>query len=220
MNKSTFYITQLLWFVLLPVQFSGCVSTPNYYTGKTLPEGEKVITAGVDNIHLKGIVSDIGFGQNSDDIKRSPFTPSFGFAMGLPNRFETGIRYIPINTIEGLLRWEATPESFNHFDFSINNHFIYFIPFVAYSKYGVTLSKDINTYQPFVNYYRYLHLFSMEKGTTGIKDWFSNFRTVGLGIAIPIPGGSLIPEMNYQYENDDFSDGILFINVGFRVTLE
>lgn len=137
--------------------------------------------------------------------KEMPLTPSVGLAYGLPYRFEIGIRTYMFITLEGLLRYEITPKTFKYFDLSANLHYGV-TPSFTYLKYGLTLSKEIYKFEPFVNYFYY----------QDVKEYFNGNNVIGFGLAIPIPHAKVILEMNYPHPTDDSSTGFIIYNIGIR----
>lgn len=194
--------------------FIGCIATTSYFTGKTLEKGKIALSPGLDNLVIKSTDKNI-------EIEKPVFTPSFGAAIGLPARFECGIRWFYVQTFEGILRWEATPNSFNNIlDLSLNFIYGYYIEEYSYLKYGLTVSKDIYGFEPFIHYYQYHFLESKDRI---YKELFSEVidinRNIGFGIAVPFSHAKLYPEMNYQFFNNDFSNGLYYFNLGIRANL-
>ena len=190
------------------IVLSGCITT-NYYTGRTLEQGKTIVTPGVDNLVL--VTEDVGVVE-----KKLSFSLSVGVATGLPWRFETGIRtYFPY-IWEANLRHQLNPRSFDWFDISANFHtgviFTEKFDDVAppYYKYGLTISKEILTLQPFVGYY-WNNKFAFDRDSER-----SDF--VILGIAIPFRDDLIIPECNY-YRSPSGEFGIYSIGIGLRASL-
>jgi hypothetical protein len=177
----------VLFTLALSVYYSGCVVTPNYYTGKTLRDGEKIISGGIDNIYIADRES------LEKNETQTPFTVSFGFARGFPHRFEAGIRYLPPTLFDTNLRWEVTPDRFTAGDLSLNGHLLTFLPYLVYGKYGLSLSKDIRGFEPLVNYYQYIHVQGLERSFRNERTGAPLYRTVGIGLAIPIPHAQINP---------------------------
>jgi len=198
-------------FVILILLISNC-ATSNYYTAQTLKKGEKALSPGFDNIFLY---------DTKDKDNTFFFSPSFGYIHGLPYRFETGLRlYFPY-VLEGMVRHQLNPSSFKAFDISANLHFgirYYFDNddaeiFDEYIKPGLTISKDINQYQPFISYYRMYPEYN-----TGEEENFNNFinSVFAFGLAIPYKDNLIIPEINYQYRDSNLDEGLFFIGIGIR----
>jgi hypothetical protein len=191
--------------------FSGCITT-NYYTGRTLEEGETIVTPGVDNLLL--ITSEEGVVE-----KDFSFSLSLGAATGLPWRFETGIRaYFPY-IWEANIRHQLNPRSFDWFDLSANFHMgvMFSRKFdevePPYYKYGLTISKEIFSLQPFVGYYWNNH-FEFEG-----ESEFNNFQIVCFGLAIPFKDDLIIPECNY-YRSPEGEFSVYSIGIGIRASLD
>lgn len=198
--------------LLLILLFSGCVTT-NYYTGRTLEEGKTVLTPGVDNLIL--IEQDEGIVE-----KKMSFSISFGVAHGLPWRFETGIRgYFPY-IYEVNLRHQINPRDFEWFDISFNGHmgFVFSDRFAdispPYFKYGLTISKEIATLQPYFGWYLNNN-FSFRT----YSDEISDYTIFCFGLAIPFHGDLIMPECNYL-QGPDSGPGVYSIGIGLRASLD
>ena len=198
-----------LW--ILQIFCFGCITT-NYYTGQTLEEGETVVTPGLDN--LVWITEDEGVVE-----KNLAFSISFGVATGLPWRLEAGIRgYFPY-TYEANIRHQINPRSFDWFDLSANFHvgvtfteeFEDISP--PYYKYGITLSKEIDGFQPFVSYY-WNKSYLVRKDS----DDFSDYSIICFGLAIPFRDDLIIPECNY-YTSKYGDKGFFTFGIGLRAML-
>lgn len=190
--------------LLLPIiVLLSCLATTNYYSGKTLPAGKKVVIAGFENLLVKE-------GNKKDIFDRSlPITPSLGFSFGLGNRFESGIHWFWLTALEAYLRWELTPARFPFFDLSANAHVGTDLPFFSYLKIGSTISKKIWVFEPFMNYYWY-----------SWGDFFNTSGSVGFGVVVSLQESQIVPEVNYQIPaNDDFS-GLYLFNIGIKVPLK
>ncbi|MBN2425452.1 MAG: hypothetical protein JXR46_11910 [Calditrichaceae bacterium] len=202
-------------FKLISIAFSfyffGCATT-NYYTAQTLEQGQMALTPGIDNLIL--VVDD-----DENIEKDAAFTPSLGIATGLPYRFETGIRaYIPY-ILEANLRHQLNPRTFKYFDLSINGHMgvVFSDEFSSvsdpYFKYGLTLSKEIGAFQPFVSYY-----FNKSYVFRDESDGAVDYKIICFGLAFRHKGNLIIPEFNY-YKQDYVSKGILSFGIGIRAIL-
>ena len=207
------YLIKLVAFISVSVVFlSSCVTT-NYYTAQTLEDGETVITPGVDNLIL--------IQKNGEVVeKQLGFGVSLGVATGLPWRFETGIRgYFPY-IYEANIRHQLNPKSFDLFDISANFHSGILIGNKfkditnPYMKYGLTISKEISSFQPYLSYYL-------------VRDFriqdiiFENdsYSIICFGVAIPFKTDLIFPECNY-YIFDSAWEGFFSIGVGVRVSLD
>ena len=195
---------------LLMISLLGCIATTNYYTGRTLDKGKMMISFGLDNIITQN--TDEGLTFNKD----MPVSPSLGLACGLPYRFEAGLRWYFQKTFEGSFRWQINPEKFRYFDVSTNLHYGSFHLEAEYFKYGLTVSKQLSRFEPFLSHYWYA---SGEKNTIADEDFSDILKTnrvISTGIAIGIKEGYIIPEINYQYISGNFSDALVFYSLGFK----
>jgi len=204
-------ITSLILFIsAVAIIFLGCLATTNYYTGRTLKKGKMMIFFGTDNIFYQITGDRLQFSKNM------PFSPSMGLATGLPYRFETGLRWYYQKTFEGSLRWQINPESFRYFDFSANVHYGSFHLEVNYFKYGFTMSKKLPLVEPFVGYYWYANGDINRLSDEDYMDAITTNRVLCLGMVVGIKNGYIIPEINYQYIADDFSEALVFYSIGFK----
>ncbi len=209
MKYFTCGILLILYLLLLE---SGCITT-NYYTARTLEQGKTVMTPGVDNLIL--------IKEEDGTVKKGfSFTPSLGVATGLPWRFETGIRlYFPY-VLEANLRHQFNPRTFKWFDISVNLHmgFCFNERFVEvsapYYKYGLTLSKEIFSVQPYVSYYLNKN-FMIENRSADISD----YSIICFGLAVSFKGDLIFPEWNY-YKNKDSTSGYYSFGIGIRATIK
>jgi len=207
-----FHKSGILIFLILILWKSACITT-NYYTARTLNKGETVMVSGLDNLFL--ILDEGGIVE-----KHLYFTPSVGFATGLPWRLETGMRFYLPYTLEANLRHQLNPRSFQWFDISFNFHSgIYFADEYkkissANFKFGFTISKEIFRWQPYISYYLYKN-YQPENN----PDYSSDYTIVCFGIAIPFEDNLIFPEWNYlKNEHGDF--GYYTFGLGFRVPLK
>ena len=202
---------------LLCFIFGGCVSSSNFYSGRTLEDGKYSVGFAADDIALKSSDNSVMVSKNK------PFAPSFGGAVGLPWRLEFGMRYFPVNFIELTLREQINPRSFDILDLSANFHYAMDLGVYSYFKYGATLSKDIFGFEPYIHYAAYRFAGSVGSvfdnsflsGATSV--FISSNRVAGFGIALPLKQGKLYPELNYQYFNGDLSHGLWHFGIGIRV---
>jgi hypothetical protein len=213
MNKMNITVTIKYFaaFIILILLVSKC-ATSNYYTAQTLKKGEKALSPGFDNLFLYDM---------KDKDNTFGFSPSFGYIHGLPHRFETGLRYYFPFVLEGMVRNQLNPPSFKTFDISINLHVgirYYFDDdgvniFDEYIKPGLTISKEICEYQPFISYYRMYPEYSIgDEETT--KTYMNS--VFAFGLAIPYKNDFIIPEINYQCRISNLSEGAFFIGIGIR----
>lgn len=190
----------------------GCIATTNYYTGRTAPDGVWVTTPGADDI-LIGNPEEEDFFIEKDE----PLYPSIGLARGMAHRFELGARwYIPY-MLESNLRWQVTPRTMERFAMSANLHYGVIGIWAAYIKYGLTVSTDIWYLQPFTSFYLFRDGGLFGDPDDDWEDLLKTNRVWTCGLGIEIPGGLLIPEVNYQYEGEDYDRGFLFFGIGLRV---
>jgi hypothetical protein len=206
--------------VLLSIIFiSGCLITPHYYSGKTLKPGKKSLTFAANSIII---------GSNHDGINieddNITISPQVGLTYGLPYRFEMGVQYFPPQLLEARLRWQINPENFKYFDASLDGTFGK-ASYLEYFKYGVTISKDIMFFAPYV-YYSKNNVQSVKNESDDsfqgfVNDLFAEIfnisSDVGFGIAINLPhGATLYPEINYQIYDNNFEEGIFSIGAALR----
>lgn len=163
---------------------TGC-ATPNYYTGRTLKEGETDIIGGFDNALWVNETKE----DSEWDVALKP-SASLGIFRGLPWRFEAGLRmYLPY-TLEASLRHQINPRSFDWFDISANFH-VGTLWLEPYTKYGLMLSKEINDYHPYVGLFAY-NSYLLETET----DVHFDYGVIMLGLGIPLKDFYLMPEIN------------------------
>jgi hypothetical protein len=204
--------------LLLPFMagFYGCVSSSNFYTGKTLDEKKFAVTVGFEDIVLKSADKSLTISKDA------PFFPSLGFAYGLPLKFEPSIRYIPSRMVELAMRKQLTSDS-SAYDFSLNFTYGHLFGGYSYLKYGATISKDIHGFEPYLHYTFYSFTgategdFSDSFLSGAVTSFINNCRVVGFGIGVPWKKIKLFPEADYQYNKDSFSGGIWHVGVGFRL---
>ena len=209
MKYIKFHVTLICVFFVL---ITGCVTT-NYYTAQTLDDGETVLTPGVDNL--------IWIENNGKVVeKHLAFGVSLGVATGLPWRFETGIRgYFPY-IYEANIRHQLNPKSFELFDISANFHggIIFTDKFKditnPYIKYGLTISKDILSFQPYLSYY--LSKYFIVENSSNEND---DYSIICFGVAIPFKTDLIFPECNYYVLDNDW-EGFFSIGIGVRVSLD
>jgi len=197
--------------ILVAFILSGCITT-NYYTARTLDKGTVVLTPGVDNLVWI---------ENDGDVvdKDLSFTVSFGIAVGLPWRFETGIRgYYPY-IYEANIRHQLNPKSFKLFDISANFHMGYIFSdgfedvSPPYYKYGITVSKEIKRFQPYFSYYLNNSYF-----INGESDNGYDYTIFCFGLAIPNHDDLIFPEINY-YKNEVSGVSYYSIGIGLRTAI-
>jgi len=209
LTQSSFILLTILFIALL----TSCATT-NYYTAKTLDTGEKAVSAGADNLIL------VYRSNRGKLLSTIGFTPSFGYVQGLPIRLETGVKIFWPYAIEGILRHQINKDTFKYFDVSANLHYgAYYhitgseIDIISRNtKYGLTVSKEVNELQPFISYYRYNPKISLPSTNNTI----TSVVTIGLGF--PFRDSYLFPEINYLIKNDNINDGMLFFGMGVRST--
>jgi hypothetical protein len=203
--------------VLGAILLSGCAVSSNFYSGRTLEERKFAFGFGLDDLAIKSTE------QSLTVTKKVPFVPSIVGAYGLPWRFELGARYYLPNLLGVSLRHQVNPRSFDMADLSLNLQ--YDGCFGRYSdlRYGLTLSKNINEFEPYVHYTGY-HFLSFSPDAfdgrfiSGVVATFVNGnRCIGVGIGLPIKKAKIYPEVNYQYFGGDVRHGLLHVGVGLRV---
>ncbi len=182
-----------------------CVSSTNYYTGKTLKSEESVFVAGFEvNAMSEGFINE------SSNLPKVPVTASFGYSRGLDHNFEVGVRYTIPWLLEGVLRYQLPSRFTKSFDVSINGHGI--LSSWSTFKYGVTISREMYDLQPFVSFYN-------TTLDTGYKGKYEEMiRAINIGVGIPTEGGLIVPELNYQYSNYDKNIRIITVGIGFRIS--
>jgi hypothetical protein len=202
----------IVFVIIINCVTSGCITT-NYYTARTLEKGKTVMTPGIDNL----IWIETDEGLIPKDVY---FTPSLGFAAGLPWRLETGMRFYLPYILEANLRHQLNPSTFKLFDISVNVHVgaclgneMKYISH-PYYKYGLTISKEIYTLQPYFSYYLNKNYF-VENKSDGLYD----FSIICFGMAIPLQDILIFPEWNY-YTNIEADKGFLSFGMGARVPLK
>ncbi len=190
---------------------SACVST-NYYTAQTLEPGKSIITPGADNL--------IWIAKKGKHFKKKFFfSPSLGYARGLPLRFEAGFRvYFPY-IIEANIRKQLNPKSFDLFDISTALHMgvIFTDEFTAisrpYYKYGLTVSKKISMVQPYLSYY-----FTQNTQLYNYTDIASDYSIICFGVALPYKEDWVFPEFNYSINNHS-GKGFVTFGIGLRASI-
>jgi hypothetical protein len=201
--ESTKTLLLLSTVIMLILLLTGC-ATPNYYTGRTLEDGEMDIVGGMDNllwVNEKGEDSELEFSLKP--------TPSLGVFRGLPWRFEAGMRLYLAYILEASLRHQINPRSFDLFDISANIH-VGTVWTEPYGKYGLMLSKDINDFHPYVGLYAYNN-FLLEAESNVAFD----YRVFMLGLGIPLKDFYLMPEINIVANRD--LDDISHYTIGIGV---
>ncbi len=206
-------------FIFLMFFLCGCVASSNFHTGRTLEEKKLSLGLGLDEIITKS-------NDNSIEVsKDKPFVSSVSIAYGLPLRFEAGLRYYPTRFLEGTVRWQVNPRSFDILDCSLNCSYASLIDGYSYLKYGISVSKNIQEFEPYVHYSFY-HYMGAAKGdfsdsffSSVTDDFINNNRSVGFGIALPLRQAKLYPEVNYQYFGNSMNDGIWHFGIGIRINI-
>jgi hypothetical protein len=195
----------------------GCVTSSNFYTGRTLEEKKFSIGIGADDIILKSSEESISIS------KKKPMTPSISLAYGLPWRLEVSLRYFPTHFIESTLRGQINPQSFDIFDCSLNLSYAALIGGYSYLKYGISVSKNIQEFEPYIHYANY-HYMGAAKGDfsdsflSNVTDDFINHNhSIGFGIALPLRKAKLYPEVNYQYFGNTLRGGLWHFGIGIRI---
>ncbi|MGH1361902.1 MAG: hypothetical protein ACRBF0_00005, partial [Calditrichia bacterium] len=120
-----------------------CVTT-NGYTAKTLDRGQVVLTPGIDNLLT------VERGSENDVRTNLGIMPALGVSGGITDNLELGVRLHAPSTLEGSLRLQLTPNSFDGFDLTLNAHPGIVLDGIereesqGYLKLGATLGKQIN----------------------------------------------------------------------------
>lgn len=229
MNPKIFSAILCVASAVLIMVLSGCVASSSYYTGRTLEPGQEVARVGAD--YILNTASD-GNRVQVGATKDFPisFVPSIGLAFGLPLRLETSLRWYPVKFLEGSLRWQVNPRSFDPFDASLNFSYAGLIGEYSYARYGVTVSKNMNAVEPYINFSLY-HLMGRinsdlnitYKGSTiidfanGITEGMNTSRSVAFGVAVPIVKTKLFPEINYFYNKYSFPQGLWSFGIGLQI---
>jgi len=210
-------ILQLVVVVLVTVLFSGCLMTPHYHTGETLaPKKISLITA----------VNNLVMGSRYDEIEINNeinFGFHLGLRYGLPYRLEAGLHVMLPRLIEGRLRWQINPRSFEYFDVSIDGTYGGMLSNIEYIKYGFTISKEIGPVTPYAYYCQNdMQLARTSDGLEGLIDNFVQHAfdissDTGFGFEVKLPhGATLCPELNYQIYNEHFEEGIFSIGIALK----
>jgi len=198
-------IITLFLSLILSCSIYECVPM-NYYTGKTLEDGESVVIAGLEYVDE----------QEYHNVAGPPLRVSLGYAKGFPYKFEFGIKYLFPLFVEGTMRYEITPRNNRIINMSLNSHLVtgYNIP--PFLKYGITASREIGPVTPVLGYYEYGGFNSRGELTFD----FIYSQSISFGLQIPVDGIYLIPEVNHQFSDDDISDGWAIYGIGLRFGLE
>lgn len=222
--KNFYSISLPLLLLLSATILSGCVSSSNFYSARTLEQNKLALTFGADDIVMKPAGNLASTVSISKDL---PFAPSIGLYYGLPLRLETGIRWYPIRFLEASLREQLNPRSFNTFDASIDLSYAGMIGAYSYLRYGVTVSKDINNIEPFIHYsfYQATGRMTSVSSNTNLDGFITDLssslinssRVIGFGVGLPLKKIKFFPEADYQYYNGDLSQGIWHLGVGIRI---
>jgi hypothetical protein len=209
--------------LLMTLSLCGCVASSSYYSARTLDQNKFALGFGADDIILKESKNLSGSVGISKDL---PFAPSIGFAYGLPLNLETGLRWYPARFLEASLREQVNPKSFDLFDGSIDFSYAGLLGGYSYIKYGATISKNIDNFEPFVHYSFYQMTGHMTGVTSGSLDGFisnltsdliNNSRTLGFGIGLPFHKVKFFPEVDYQYYGNNLPDGLWHFGIGLRI---
>ena len=199
-------------FIILIHLVTGCVTT-NYYTARTLDQGQTVITPGLDNLIIA--TKDEGLLK-----KNVSFTPSFGLATGLGYRLETGFRYFFPYLLEANLRYQINPASFHWFDVSANLHsgVVFADKFrdisKPYWKYGFTFSKQIKKIEPYFSFYFVKNFMVVKEDDEPV-----DYQTFTFGVAMPVfNGDQILPEINFL-KNEFGGKNYFTFGIGFRALL-
>jgi hypothetical protein len=195
--------------LVLAICFSGCVTSGSFSTGRTLKPGQFNLVAGVQQI-----VSDDEKGIKVISEAES-YIPRIGVNIGMPAGFEYGMHWLVTQGIETGLRFELTPEGFDWFDLAVG--YMYGVQIGGrYQKYGITISQELDNFEPYIYYSRYRQLendwdnFFGGIFKAGAIEAVSKSRSLGFGLAVPLFDNVLriVPEVRYDwYEFDSSYDG-------------
>ena len=194
-----------------------CVATSHFYSAKTLESTKFAFAVGADDIAVRST------DQSVQISKKAPFTPSIAIAYGLPYRIETDLRWFPTRFLEGSVRCQVNPPTFDILDGSVNVSYAIVFGGYSYLKYGITISKNISEFEPFVHFAFYNFLgagkgdFADSYISGAIDDFISNNRSIGFGVAIPSRKAKLFPEVDYQFFRNEIGSGLWHFGVGMRV---
>jgi hypothetical protein len=209
-----------IYILLVVSTLYGCVATSHYYTARTVEENTFAFGIGADDIAIESA------DQTIEVSKKAVLIPSIAIAYGLPYRLETGLRWYPPRFLEGSLRYQINPPTFHIVDGSINLTFAHLFGGYSYLRYGISISKNIHEFEPFVHYSFYNFL-GADKGdfsdsfiSGAIDDFISNNRSIGFGVALPIRKAKLFPEVDYQYFDNDIDKGLWRFGVGICVYID
>jgi len=212
-NFRSIFLSILLSSLIL----SGCMATSSYYTGRTLEPWKFSPGFGADDIIIKSTDNSITYS------KGFAFVPSFLLSCGLPLRLETDARFVIPRLLEVSLRDQINPRTFELFDFAPDITFGDLFGGYTYLRYGGTLSKNLDGFEPYVHYSLYHFLkttssdFSNSFFSASLSEITNNDRVIGVGIGIPVGNLKLYPEFDYQYFGNNLKWGIYSFGIGFRV---
>jgi len=214
-NRFNFFAVSLFLIIFVIVTFYGCVSSSNYYSGKTLEEGEHTINLYLDHVEFDKPDKTLGV------ARYLMFAPSIGVSFGLPARLEAILRYSPIYLFDVALREQLNPRDFEDFDISVNVDYGHFIKWYSYLKYGATLSKDFKGIEPYIHYNFYSFVGDKKDNSSDFVDnTADNFldcnRIAGFGIGIRLGKKKILPEVDYQYMSNAPKDGWWRFGIGFN----
>jgi len=210
----SFQQSLLLLFAIICLTCS-CVTT-NGYTAKTLNRGQVVLTPGVNNL------LNVESNKQAETRFSAGLIPVIGISGGLADNLEVGVRLHAPSTLEGSLRLQLTPKSFDGFDFTLNAHPGIVFDIIegeesqGYLKLGASLGKQISTYEPFVSFYRYSTPIEFDAADTFRRKLRWSVLTIGVGI--PRKGDLIVPELNYLLIGDGV-DGIITLGIGVRAKI-
>lgn len=212
-------LQHIIPFILLMFALCGCVASSNFYTGRTLEEKKFSLGFGADDIVTKSTDNSIVVSKDK------PLIPSISVAYGLPLRLEASLRYYPTSFFEGTLREQVNPRSFDIFDCSLNFSYASLIGGYSYLKYGISVSKNIQEFEPYVHYSSYYYMgaakgdFSDNFLSSVTDDFINHNHSIGFGIALPLRHAKIYPEANYQYFENTLRGGLWHFGIGFRADL-
>lgn len=208
-----FALTFPLWLaIIIMLQ---CFGTTNYYTGRVLAPGQKVITPAWNNLFYY-------YQEGQSNKFRLMVLPGVGAFVGLPYRFEIGTRYTVPFVIDGVIRWQINPASFRWMDASLDYQVGAIIPGfegLVSSKYGMTFSRQTNRWEPYVSINRMVVPASFMRPFIDDVN-HSSYLLYTVGIAYTNQRDDMIiPEMTVISESEDVKKTVWSIGLSLRIPL-
>lgn len=208
---------------LLQLSLGGCIPAGEFYTGKTLRPGKFGLRFGGD---------DLLYTSSSKEGRQAGISiiPSVGMAIGLPLRFETDVRWFPVNFLEGTLREQLDPRSFHDFDASLNFSYGGYVGEYSYGELGATMSRNLKSCEPYVSFSLFhtvgrassnLNLTYHGSTVLDVSDYLiqsiNDARSLELGVGVPIGRTEIYPEVDYMYFTGEPSLNILSFGLGIQI---